>query len=456
LKKNIKKLISHASLWHRYMVYSERYWEREEVIPEKELEELQLKRLKATLRNAYENVPFYHRLFREAEIKPGDIKGREDISKLPFTVKEDLRENYPFGLFAVDKKRVVRIHTSSGTSGKPKVVGYTEKDLNNWINMVARCLYMVGVRKDDVFQNMVSYTFFTGGLGFHYAAERIGAMVVPSGTGNTEKQVQYMLDFGTTAIHATPSYALHIKEVAESMDIQPDEIGLRIGCFGAEPWSENTRKRLEDAFGIRAFDSYGLSEMNGPGVAFECEEQNGLHIWADHYFIEIVDPETLEPVGEGEKGELVLTPLTKEALPLIRYRTGDITYIMDEGKCSCGRTHPRIHRILGRSDDMVVVRGINVFPSQIEDVLMRISEVGDHFQVLITRNGSLDEITVRVEMRDEVFTGELSDFAKIQSKVQRELYKELNLRTNVELVEKGTIERFALKSKRLVDLRDSL
>ncbi|AGK60510.1 phenylacetate-CoA ligase [Archaeoglobus sulfaticallidus PM70-1] len=437
-------------------MYSDKYWEKEEIMPLKEIEELQMKRLRFTLKNAYENVPFYHRKFREAGIKPEDIKKREDMAKVPLTVKEDLRENYPFGLFAVDKKEIIRIHTSSGTSGKPKVVGYTRDDLENWINMVARCLYMVGIRDHDVFQNMVSYTFFTGGLGFHYAAERIGAMVVPSGTGQTEKQIQYMFDFGTTVIHATPSYAMHIKEVAEGMGIDPREIGLRIGCFGAEPWSDNTRKRLEDAYDIKAYDSYGLSEMNGPGVAFECEEQYGLHIWADHYFIEIIDPETLEPVSDGEKGELVLTPLTKQALPLIRYRTGDITYILDEGKCSCGRTHPRIHRILGRSDDMVVIRGINVFPSQIEDVLMRIPEVGDHFQVLITRNGSLDEITVRVEMVDEVFTGELSDFQRIQQKVQRELYKELNLRTNVELVEKGTIERFKLKSKRVIDMRDNL
>ena len=376
----------------------------------------------------------------------------EDVRKLPFTTKEDLRENYPFGLFAVPKEKIVRIHTSSGTSGKPKVVGYTASDIENWINMMARCLYMVGVRAKDILQNMVNYAFFTGGLGFHCAAERIGAVVVPAGTGNTERQIRYMIDFGTTVVHATPSYALHIKEVAEEMGIRPDEIGLRIGCFGAEPWSENTRKRLEDAFNIKAYDSYGLSEMNGPGVAFECEEQNGLHIWADHYLIEIVDPDTGETLSEGEKGELVLTPLTKEAMPLLRYRTGDITFIMDE-ECSCGRTHPKIHRILGRSDDMIIVRGINVFPSQIEHVLMQIPEVGDHFQVIITRDGSMDEITVRVEMRDEVFTGELSDLKRIQEKVQRELYKELNLRTNVDLVEKGTLERFMGKARRVLDLR---
>ena len=427
------------------------YWQREEVLPKREIEELQLKRLKWVVRHAYENVPFYRQRLKDAGIHPDDIKSREDIVKIPFTTKEHLREYYPFGLFAVPKDKIVRIHTSSGTSGKPKVVGYTRSDLENWINMVARCLYMVGVRQKDVFQNMVSYTFFTGGLGFHYAAELIGATVVPAGTGNTERQIRYMLDFGTTVIHATPSYAMRIKEVAEAMNIKPDEIGLRIGCFGAEPWSESTRKRLEDAFGLKAYDSYGLSEMNGPGVAFECEEQNGLHIWADHYFVEIVDKEG-NPVAEGEKGELVLTPLTKEALPLLRYRTGDITFIMDD-ECSCGRTHPKIHRILGRADDMIVVRGINVFPSQIEHVLMQIPEVGDHFQVVITRNGSLDELTVKVEMRDEVFTGELADLEKIRQKVQKELQKELNLRTNVELVEKGTLQRFEGKAKRVLDLR---
>ncbi len=438
-------------------MYSDKYWEKEEIIPKKELEEIQMKRMRWVVRNAYENVPFYRRKFKEAGITPEDIKRKEDFCKLPFTVKEDLRENYPFGLFARKKEELVRIHTSSGTSGKPKVVGYTREDLENWINQVARCLYMVGCRKNDVFQNMVSYNFFTGGLGFHYAAERIGAMVIPSGTGNTERQIQCMLDFGTTIVHATPSYALHIKEVAEGMCIDPSDLGLRIGCFGAEPWSENTRKRLEDAFGIKAFDSYGLSEMNGPGVAFECEEQNGLHIWVDHYFIEIIDPETLEPLGEGEKGELVLTPLTKEALPLIRYRTGDITFLLEDEKCSCGRTHPKIHRILGRSDDMVVIRGINVFPSQIEDVLMRIPEVGDHFQVIITRNGTLDEITVKVELNESNERSKNSlEKEKIRQKVQKELQKELNLRTNVELLDKGSLERYVLKSKRLLDLRGAL
>ncbi|MEM1579017.1 MAG: phenylacetate--CoA ligase [Archaeoglobaceae archaeon] len=433
------------------MPWSNEYWEREEVLPNRELEELQFKRLKATIKRAYENVFFYRSRLKSANIVPENIKSFEDISKIPFTTKEHFAENYPFGLFAVPKDEIVRIHTSSGTSGKPKVVGYTAKDVETWTNMVARCLYMVGVRKGDVFQNMVNYAFFTGGLGFHYAAEKIGAIAIPAGVGNTERQVEYMVDFGTTVVHSTPSYAMHVKEVAEEMGLI-NKLRLRIGCFGAEPWSLNTRKRLEDAFGIKAYDSYGLSEMNGPGVAFECKEQQGLHIWADHYYIELIDPKTGENVGEGEKGELVLTPLTKEAMPLLRYRTGDIT-IIETDKCACGRTHPRLMRILGRSDDMLIIRGVNVFPSQIEQVLMQIPEIGDNFQILLTRKGSLDEITVKVEVKDEFFTGEVSDLKELQQRIQRALQKELMIRTNVELVERGSIERSMGKAKRVLDLR---
>lgn len=434
------------------MAYSQEFWQKEEIMPREEIEKLQMKRLKDTVKNAYDNVPFYRQKLKESGVHPDDIKKREDITKLPFTTKEDLKENYPFGLFAVSPEELVRLHTSSGTSGKPKVVGYTRKDLENWINMVARSLYMVGVRSKDVFQNMVSYALFTGGLGIHYGAEHVGAMIVPSGTGNTESQIQFIQDFGTTAIHATPSYALHIKEVAESKGIKPEELGINIGCFGAEPWSDSMRKKIEEVFVLKAYDSYGLSEMNGPGVAFECREQNGLHIWADHYFVEIVD-EQGDPVNEGERGELVLTPLTKEGLPLLRYRTGDLTYIMDED-CPCGRTHPKMHRILGRADDMIIVRGINVFPSQIEHILMQVPEAGDTYQVVINRNGTMDEMKVRVEMKDELFSGELEDFKRIQSKIQKELMKELGIRTYVDLVEKGTLERYKLKSKRVLDMRE--
>ncbi|MEM2747619.1 MAG: phenylacetate--CoA ligase [Archaeoglobaceae archaeon] len=433
------------------MPWSEEFWDREEALSRKELEELQFKRLKQTIKRAYENVEFFRKRLKSVGLTPDDIKSFEDFAKVPFTTKEHFVENYPFGLIAVPKSEIVRIHTSSGTSGKPKVVAYTANDVETWTNLVARCLYMVGVRKWDVFQNMANYAFFTGGLGIHMGAERIGAVTIPAGVGNTERQVRYMVDFGTTAVHSTPSYALHVKEVAEEMGLI-DKLKLRIGCFGAEPWSENTRKRLEDAFGIDAYDSYGLSEMNGPGVAFECREKQGLHIWIDHYFVELIDPRTGERVGEGEKGELVLTPLTKEAMPLLRYRTGDVT-MLETDKCSCGRAHPRLMRIFGRSDDMLIVRGINVFPSQIEHVLMQIPEVGDNFQILLTRKGALDEITVRVEVKDEFFTGEIEDLKKLQQKIQRALQGELMLRTNVELVEKGSIERSMGKAKRVVDLR---
>ncbi|MEM1998808.1 MAG: phenylacetate--CoA ligase [Archaeoglobaceae archaeon] len=433
------------------MPWSEEFWDREEALSRKELEELQFKRLKQTIKRAYENVEFFRKRLKSVGLTPDDIKSFEDFAKIPFTTKEHFVENYPFGLIAVPRSEIVRIHTSSGTSGKPKVVAYTANDVETWTNLVARCLYMVGVRKWDVFQNMANYAFFTGGLGIHMGAERIGAVTIPAGVGNTERQVRYMVDFGTTAVHSTPSYALHVKEVAEEMGLI-DKLKLRIGCFGAEPWSENTRKRLEDAFGIDAYDSYGLSEMNGPGVAFECREKQGLHIWIDHYFVELIDPRTGERVGEGEKGELVLTPLTKEAMPLLRYRTGDVT-MLETDKCSCGRAHPRLMRIFGRSDDMLIVRGINVFPSQIEHVLMQIPEVGDNFQILLTRKGALDEITVRVEVKDEFFTGEIEDLKKLQQKIQRALQGELMLRTNVELVEKGSIERSMGKAKRVVDLR---
>ncbi|ADC66084.1 AMP-dependent synthetase and ligase [Ferroglobus placidus DSM 10642] len=421
------------------------YWQKEEIMPRRELEELQLKRLKWVVNHAYRNVAFYKRRLKELGVHPSDIKKLEDVKKLPFTTKEDFASNYPFGLFAVPLSEVVRIHTSSGTTGKPKVVGYTRNDLENWTNLVARCLYMVGVRKDDVFQNMVNYSLFTGGLGFHYAAERIGATTIPAGVGNTRRQLELMMDLGTTAIHCTPSYALRIKEVSEEWGLNFEGSRLRIGCFGAEPWSENLRKRLEEFFGIKAFDSYGLSEMNGPGVAFECEEQNGLHIWIDHYLVEIVDEEG-NPVGEGEKGELVLTALTKEAMPILRYRTGDITFLIDE-KCSCGRTHPKIARISGRVDDMVVVKGVNVYPSQVEHSLMKIPEVCGEFQIVVDRK-TLDNVTVRVEVPEDKVNSE-----KLKAKIEEILKSDLGVRVNVELVKKGELERTGGKAKRVVDLR---
>ncbi|WP_407356492.1 phenylacetate--CoA ligase family protein [Methanolobus sp. WCC5] len=432
-----------------------RYWQpKYETMKKEELAELQSKRLKKTAAAVYENVAFYRDRFRQLGIGPDDIGSVDDISKLPMTRKTDLRDNYPFGLFAVPKKDVVRIHASSGTSGKPTVVGYTKNDIETWSDLMARNLTMVGLDNNDVFQNAVNYGLFTGGLGFHYGVERIGAMTVPSGTGNTCRQLEMMMDFGVTAVHCTPSYALYLAETAREMDIV-DKLSLRVGCFGAEPWSSNTRKQLENALNIKAYDSYGLSELMGPGVAFECEEQDGLHIWSDHFFVEVLD-ENGEQVAEGEKGELVLTSLTKEALPIIRYRTGDITRLL-ESECSCGRTTPRISRLLGRADDMLIVRGINVFPSQIENVIVNIPEITEHFQVILDRNAKmLDEITVKVELEENAFTGELKDLAAVRRHVENELKGVLNIRTNVELAERGTIPRTEGKSKKVIDRRNAL
>ncbi|MCQ8903789.1 MAG: phenylacetate--CoA ligase [Methanothrix sp.] len=416
-----------------------------------ELEELQLRRLRKTVEQVYRNVPFYHRKMNEMGITPHDINSLRDVEKLPMTRKTDLRDNYPFGLFAVPREEIVRVHASSGTTGKPTVVGYTKNDIETWSDLMARDFVMVGVTRDDIFQNAVNYGFFTGGLGVHYGIERMGAMAVPSGTGNTERQLEIMADFGVTVIHCTPSYALYLAETAKAKGIM-DKLKLRIGCFGAEPWSDEARQELEEAFGIKAYDSYGLSEMFGPGVAFECQEQNGLHIWEDHFLVEILDRDG-NPCAPGERGELVLTSLTKEAMPLIRYRTGDVTYLLEDG-CSCGRTSRKLHRFLGRADDMLVVRGINVFPSQIEDVLLSIPEIGDYFQVIVDRkHHGLDELTIQVEMKDEAFTGELADLARLQKKVEERLKAVLNIRSKVELVEKGTIPRTAGKSKKIVDLR---
>jgi phenylacetate-CoA ligase len=417
-----------------------------------ELEDLQLRRLKSTVEKVYRNVPFYHDKMLEAGISPQDIQSLKDLARLPSTCKADLRKNYPFGFFAVPREDVVRVHASSGTTGKPTVVGYTRNDIVTWADLMARDFVMVGVTKGDIFQNAVNYGFFTGGLGVHYGIERMGAMAVPSGVGNTERQLEVMMDFGVTVLHCTPSYALYLAETAAARGVV-EKLSLRIGCFGAEPWSDESRKELEDALNIKAYDSYGLSEMLGPGVAFECQEQNGLHIWEDHYLIEILDKDE-RPCAPGETGELVITSLTKEAMPLIRYHTGDVTRLLDE-KCSCGRTSRKLHRFLGRADDMLIVRGINVFPSQIEDVLMSMPEIGNYFQVVVDRKRhGLDELTIQVEMKDEAFTGELSDLAKIQKRVEDKLKSVLNVRSKIELMEKGSIPRTTGKSKKVVDLRD--
>jgi len=428
------------------------FWDKKiETLNPAELAALQLKRLKKTLHQA-NNVEFYRAGFARDGIKPSYIRTLDDIQKLPFTKKQDLRDGYPFGFFAVPLKEIVRIHTTSGTTGKPTVVGYTRKDLDIWSGLIARNMTMIGITADDVFQNMVNYGMFTGGLGFHYGAEKIGMTVIPSATGNTRRQIEMINDFGVTAIHCTPSYAMHLSEVAEAAGITFKT--LKTGIFGAEPWSETLRSTLESRLGVTAYDSYGLSELFGPGVAFECPERDGLHIWHDSYLVEIIDPKTGERVGDGERGELVVTPLVKEAMPLLRYRTGDVTMLMEDG-CLCGRGK-KIARITGRSDDMLVIRGINVFPSQIEHVLLKIPEVGNQFMVYVDRINHLDEMTVEVEINREFFSGELADLAKIQKKVVKELRDVLELRTTVKLVEPGSLPRFEGKSKRVIDRRGEI
>ena len=422
-----------------------------ETIRSSELADLQLKRLKWSLAQA-QKVGLYQRKLKEAGISPDDIKTLDDVEKLPFTYKKELQAGYPFGLFAVPLKEIVRIHTTSGTTGKPTVVGYTRQDLDNWSELIARNMTMIGLGEDDVFQNAVNYGLFTGGLGFHYGAEKIGMTVIPSATGNTRRQIEMIEDFGVTALHCTPSYALHLAEVAESMGKTLDT--LKTGIFGAEPWSESMRNELERRLGVKAYDSYGLSEMYGPGVAFECPERDGLHIWHDSYLVEIIDPESGERLAPGERGELVITPLVKNALPLVRYRTGDVTRLMDDG-CVCGRGQ-KIERITGRSDDMLVIRGINVFPSQIEHVLRALPEVGGQFIVYIDRVKHLDEMTIEVEMSRAGFSGELQDLARMQKKISGELHNTLGLRTAVKLVEPGTLPRFEGKAKRVIDRRGAI
>ena len=427
-------------------------WEPQwECMDRNAIRRLQLERLQTVVERVYRQVPFYRRKFDEAGVKPGDIKHLEDLAKLPFTVKDDLRDNYPFGMFAVPMKDVVRIHSSSGTTGIPTVVGYTKNDLVTWSNLVARFVSAAGVTSDDIVQISFGYGLFTGGFGLHYGMERVGATVVPISSGNTERQIKIMRDFGSTALVATPSYALHMAEVAREMGVL-DQLKLRVGLFGAEPWSESMRKELEKAWGIVATDNYGLSEVIGPGVSGECTEFCGLHIAEDHFIPEIIDPKTGEVKGPGEEGELVITALTKEALPIIRYRTKDITSLHYE-KCACGRTTVRMKKTLGRSDDMLIIRGVNVFPSQIESVLMEIEEVDPHYLLIVDRIGHLDTLEVRVEVPERIFTGNLRDLEDLTEKIKHKIDSLLNISVKVKLVEPRSIERSVGKAKRVIDNR---
>ena len=430
-----------------------RCWDsRVEEMPYDDLRKMQYKLLKSLVCRLYSFSPFYHNRMKEEKVHPDDIRELSDITKLPFMFKRDLRDNYPDKIFTANQEDLVRYHVSSGTTGKPTVVGYTQHDLEIWTISLARALTSIGIGRGDVVQDSYGYGLFTGGLGLHYGAERIGATVVPTSIGNTERQIELMQDLGTTAIACTPSYLLHIGEMAEKMgiDIKKDT-KLRTGILGAEPWTDGMRNRMENWLGIKAYDIYGTSELSGP-MFTECTEQKGFHVWADIAYVEIIDPKSGESLEPSERGELTITILQKEALPMIRYRIGDISMV-DDTPCPCGRTHPRVQRIQGRVDDMLIIRGINVFPSQVEYTLMSIPEVGQHFQIVVDRKGALDEMLVRVELNPESFSDRITDLIQVQQKVEHRLRNALNVNANVELVEPGSLPRFEGKSKKVIDKR---
>lgn len=424
-----------------------------ETLSRPEIEVLQLERLKKTVAQCMTS-PFYRKRFADHHIKPEDIRSLDDLKKIPFTTKQDLRDNYPFGLAAVPMEQVVRLHSSSGTTGTPTVILHTQKDLDEWANAVARCLYMVGLRPGDIFQNSSGYGMFTGGLGFQYGAERLGMLTVPAAAGNTKRQIKFITDFGTTALHAIPSYAGRLYEVMEEMGIDPKrDTKLHTLIIGAEPHSEEQRRRIEDMLGVKAYNSFGMSEMCGPGVAFECKEQNGLHIWEDYYIVEIVDPQTLEPVPEGEVGELVLTTINREAMPLLRYRTRDLTRILP-GDCPCGRHHIRLDRMKGRSDDMMILKGVNIFPIQIETILMQFAELGNDYLITLTNEEANDLMTVEVELKELC-----DDYPRLQAltkEITRQLKDEILITPVVRLVPKGSLPKQEGKAVRVNDLRKTL
>ncbi len=425
--------------------------ETKECMSRDQMQTLQSARLRKTVSRVYHNVEFYRKKMQAMGIEPGDINGIEDITKLPYTTKDDLRQNYPFGLFAVPQSEVVRVHASSGTTGKATVVGYSRKDIEIWQECVARVLAMAGIGAHDKIQVSYGYGLFTGGLGLHYGAENLGATVIPMSSGNTQKQITMMQDFGCTAIACTPSYLLHIAETLEEAGAI-DNINLKCAILGAEPWTDNMRKQIEEKLRIKAFDIYGLSEIMGPGVAADCEYHKGLHIYEDHFFPEIINPDTLEPVAEGELGELVFTTITKEALPLFRYRTKDLTSITYD-KCECGRTLPRISRFKGRSDDMLIIRGVNVFPSQVESALLEIGETSPHYMLIVDRVNNLDTLEVLVEVEERFFSDEIRELEKLTNKIAHVLHSALGIAAKVKLVEPKTIVRSEGKAKRVIDKR---
>ena len=426
-----------------------------ESLPTPRLGELQIERLRAMLENAYANVPFYRKKLDEAGLKPGDVGCHGDVVDLPFTTKIDLRDHYPFGMFARPRDQIVRVHASSGTTGNPTTVGYTRADIDTWGDLIARTLAAGGVKPGDLLQNAYGYGLFTGGLGLHFGAERLGCTVVPISGGNTERQLKVMRDFGATALSCTPSYAMYLGDAARDRGLRPEDLPIRVGFHGAEPWTNELRLQIEAGLGIDALDIYGLSEMGGPGVAFECLCKAGMHINEDHYMAEIIDPETLRPLPEGEVGELVFTTLSREAQPLIRYRTRDLCSLTSE-PCACGRTSARMSKPIGRSDDMLIIRGVNVFPSQIEEVLMSIPEIEPHYQIVVHRKGYLDVIEVWVEVGEDIFAETMGDLERFQRRVQAQIYNVLNIQVAVKLKEPKTIQRSEGKAVRVVDRRTTL
>ncbi len=418
------------------------------------LEEIQLRRLQSTVAWVYERVGHYRAALDERGVRPRDIRSLADVSRLPFTDKGALRDTYPFGLFAVPMDQVVRIHSSSGTTGKPIVVGYTKGDIATWTELTARVASAAGVVSTDLAQMAFGYGMFTGGFGMHYGLERVGATVIPASAGNTERHLMMMADFGTTVLVSTPSYALYMAEVAEELGIDLGALPLRLGLFGAEPCSDAARREIEEKLAIRATDNYGLSEVMGPGVSGECEHACGLHINEDHFLVEVIDPVTGEPKGEGEEGELVITPLTKEVFPVLRYRTHDLT-VIDRTPCACGRTLARMRPVRQRTDDMLIIRGVNVFPSQVEDVLFHIEDVRPHYLLVVDRKHGLDDIEVRIEVAEEVFSDIMADMVAFTKHVAERLHAVLGLHVKVTLVEPGTIERTAGKAQRVLDLRET-
>ncbi|APG25877.1 phenylacetate--CoA ligase family protein [Syntrophotalea acetylenica] len=429
-------------------------WNEEfETLPREAIESLQLKRLQNTLERVYATVPFYRQSFLKAKITPDKIKCLTDLQRLPFTLKQDMRDNYPYGLFAVPLERIVRIHASSGTTGKPTVVGYTRRDIDIWAELMARSFAAAGVGRGDVIHNAYGYGLFTGGLGAHYGAEKLGAAVIPMSGGNSKKQIMIMQDFGSTVLTCTPSYSLYLAEIAAEEGVDIKSFPLRVGILGAEPWSESIRAEIEAKLNIKAIDIYGLSEILGPGVAIECiEEQHGLHIWEDHFIPEIINPDTGEVLPDGEQGELVITTITKEGIPMIRYRTRDITRLIAE-PCRCGRTHRRLERMSGRSDDMLIIRGVNVFPSQIESVLMTIEGVEPHYQLIVDRDENLDTLEVQVEVNEDIFSDAVKSLQDLAGRIRKEIKDILGITCKVRLVEPKTLARSEGKARRVVDNR---